>query len=264
MYKEYKEYKDLLIKVLMYKLVVGALFKNESHILKEWVEHYLYHGVEHFFLIDDNSTDNSVDILQPYIKNGIITLFQEKCDYFLGRQMYLYNKCIFPHYKESEWLLMVDLDEFVWSPLHIDLRETLKMCSNIGQIQIHHTLYGSSGHIKQPESVVKHFTHRTYEESQPTNLKYFLHSTFEFTSLAVHNAFFKEPENEQNGTFLILGPEYFIMNHYSCQSLEFWNNVKCVRGDSDNYRIRNTDDFQLLDKNDVEDRRLLEQNKGSL
>ena len=42
----------------MYKLSVGTIFKNEEHIIKEWIEHYLYHGVEHFYLIDDNSDDN--------------------------------------------------------------------------------------------------------------------------------------------------------------------------------------------------------------
>ena len=30
-------------------------------------------------------------------------------------------KCIYPHYKETEWLLLVDLDEFVWSPMNINL-----------------------------------------------------------------------------------------------------------------------------------------------
>ena len=42
-----------------------------------------------FFLIDDSSTDNSVDILSQYIENGIVTLFRENCDYFIGRQMHL-------------------------------------------------------------------------------------------------------------------------------------------------------------------------------
>ena len=52
----------------MYKLSVGALFKNEASILKEWIEHYLHHGVEHFYLINDNSTDNFLDVLQPYVE----------------------------------------------------------------------------------------------------------------------------------------------------------------------------------------------------
>ena len=50
-----------------YFFSIGAIFKNESHILKEWVEHYLFHGVDHMFLINDKSTDNYLEILEPYI-----------------------------------------------------------------------------------------------------------------------------------------------------------------------------------------------------
>jgi hypothetical protein len=32
----------------MRKLSFGAIFKNEEGARQEWVEHYLYHGVEHF------------------------------------------------------------------------------------------------------------------------------------------------------------------------------------------------------------------------
>ena len=35
----------------MFYFTIGAVFKNESHILKEWIEHYLYHGIEHIYLI---------------------------------------------------------------------------------------------------------------------------------------------------------------------------------------------------------------------
>ena len=52
---------------MIYKLSVGALFKNESHSIKEWIKHYLYHGVEHFYLIDDGSTDNYLEEIQEFI-----------------------------------------------------------------------------------------------------------------------------------------------------------------------------------------------------
>jgi len=39
-------------------LGIGAVFKNESHIMIEWIEHYLSHGVDTIYLINDESTDN--------------------------------------------------------------------------------------------------------------------------------------------------------------------------------------------------------------
>jgi hypothetical protein len=50
------------------------------------------------------------------------------------------------------------------------------------------------------------------------------------------------------------------MNHYNCQSRNFWNEVKCNRGDADNYLIRKPEDFNRLDVNDVEDLGLFNQN----
>ena len=34
----------------MYSISVLAMFKNESIIIKEWLEHYLAEGVQHFYL----------------------------------------------------------------------------------------------------------------------------------------------------------------------------------------------------------------------
>jgi glycosyltransferase involved in cell wall biosynthesis len=75
---------------------VGAIFKNEALILKEWIEHYLYHGAEHFYLINDNSDDNSLEVIQEYIDKNLITLFNVNEEYYLGRQRNLYNRHILP------------------------------------------------------------------------------------------------------------------------------------------------------------------------
>lgn len=40
------------------KLGILAMFKNEAHIIKEWLNHYISEGVTFFYLINDNSNDN--------------------------------------------------------------------------------------------------------------------------------------------------------------------------------------------------------------
>ena len=39
--------------------------------IKVWLEHYINQGVDIFYLINNNSDDNPLDILQPYIDKGI-------------------------------------------------------------------------------------------------------------------------------------------------------------------------------------------------
>jgi len=244
----------------MYKLSVGAIFRNESHGIKEWIEHYLLHGVEHFYLINDESTDNTVEIIQTYIDENIITLFNPIWPRYLGRQRDMYTKYILPHLKETQWLLMVDLDEYMWSPIDINLVKPLEKCLNLGQLQVRETRFGSNGHIEQPARIVESFTKCT---TKRCCFKYFVNSKYEFTHLNVHHATFANKEHELNN-FLILGDEYFMLNHYSCQSRNFWRDVKCTRNDCDNYRVRNMDGFAELDLNDVEDLRLAIQNNPPL
>jgi glycosyltransferase involved in cell wall biosynthesis len=247
----------------MYSLSVGAMFKNESHSIEEWLKHYLFHGVEHFYLIDDASTDGTVEILKPYIDKGLVTLFQVQEPYYLGRQRALYNRHILPLLKESQWLLMIDIDEYVWSPQNVRLTAILDRFTTYGQIQVREIVFGSNGHVEQPAALVPSFTKREKLDSNASKkLKYFLNSTYEFSSLNVHHAdFVIKDYMSDRGKFIIAYPHTFRMNHYNCQSLDFWTRVKCTRGDADNYLVRTVADFKAYDHNDEEDLDLLNQNK---
>jgi hypothetical protein len=244
-----------------YYLSVGAMFKNESHSIKEWIMHYLHHGAEHFYLINDNSSDNFMEIIQEYIDNGIVTLFNDNEPYYLGRQRNLYNKHILPRIKETKWLLMVDMDEYVWSKMDVNLSNVLKICENLAQIQIRQTLFGSNGHITQPKFLVKSFTKKENENPSEGKVKYFINNSYEFSSLNIHHAnFVDETLTTDYSKFMIIDRNYFKMNHYCCQSIDFWNEVKCTRGDGDNYLTRTPECFHNYDVNEIEDLELYNQN----
>jgi hypothetical protein len=235
------------------------VFKNEKLSMKEWLMHYLHHGADHFYLIDDGSTDDYLTVLQPFIDQGVVTLFSALFPYYLGRQRAMYNRFILPRLKETEWLLMVDMDEFLWSSQSVKVTDILKTCRHLGQIQVIDQIFGSNGFVEQPHSVVDSFTKRQREPRG--HLKYFVNTTFEFSSLNVHHATFQDAERYENGRyFQMFDRSVFVVNHYSCQSREFWNNVKCTRGDADHYLQRTPADFDVLDLNEVEDLGLKEQN----
>jgi hypothetical protein len=155
---------------------------------------------------------------------------------------------------------MIDLDEFVWSPTYVDLRIPLASAAHIGQIQIEHTVFGSAGLEENPPSVVAAYVRRAAESptQNPGMRKYFVNSRFSITSLNVHHASFERLEDEKN--HFILDQNCFRLNHYCCQSREFWWQVKCQRGDVNNWRVRTMKDFAEVDLNDVEDRGLATQN----
>ena len=248
-----------------YELAIGALFKNESDSILEWIAHYIYHGVEHFYLINDASTDNTVAIIQPYIDAGLVTLFDAKCPYYLGRQRAMYNQYLLPilDAHETQWLMISDMDEYVWSQESRDLKHVFRMCKHLAQVQYNHTLFGSNGHIRQPSGgLVRNFTRRSRD--RPTqhiqNYKYTVNSDFRFSSLNIHHATSVDPEHMKEAFFLHVRDPWILMNHYSCQSWDFWNEVKCTRGDGDHYLVRDEEQFRRSDINEVEDLELWEQN----
>jgi len=246
----------------MYYLSVGAMFKNERNGIVEWIKHYLHHGVEHFYLINDGSTDDTVAQIQEYIDKGLITLFNVEEPYYLGRQRNLYNRHILPCIKQTKWLMMVDLDEYVWSRQSINLLYVLKSAEHLAQIQIRELLFGSNGHEQQPTGLVKSFTKRRAERIvENPKLKYIVNSDYEFGSLNIHHANFMDPTFiHRTDKFIIVDPDFLCYNHYNCQSREHWNTVKCMREDADNYLVRTEEDFKVYDINEMEDLELVQQN----
>jgi len=289
----------------MYYLTVGAIFKNESHCLQEWIEHHLYHGVEHFYLINDESTDEFMKILQPYINKDIITLYNVKNHpKYPGKQGKLYEKYFSPLLKNKimKWLMIIDLDEFVYSPLdqksedrsvnqenkdikNVDTENTkehlntqtlnisniLRKYEDYALVELDWVLFGSNGHIKQPKSLIEGFT-KMYKDG---GFKQICNSSFHITALGVHehhaygktiNISLKKGTEDRiirEKKFDHNNPE-LIINHYQCQSLEFWQSVKMTRGDLDNYlpdNGRTLEVFKKQDRNEIEDLKLLEQNR---
>jgi len=247
---------------------IGTVFKNESHIMKEWLEHYFFHGVEHIYMINDNSNDNYMDILQPYIDKGVVTLFHADQPHYLGRQIDMYNIHFIPILKSTYWFGIFDMDEFLYSVIEVDLKNMLKSCENIAQIQIKNTLFGSNNLIEHPKYIVPNFTKRHIQHKDCHQLiKYIINTNYDYASLNIHHAEFLNKDNMTNGKFIYL--DYtanlerpcFTLNHYYCQSRDFWDTIKCTRGDVNNYLKRDDHLFKLHDLNDIEDLRLIEQNK---
>jgi hypothetical protein len=234
--------------------------------MKEWLEHYLLHGVEHFYLINDRSTDESLDILKEYIDKGVVELFHTDKPMYYGRQRDSYDELILPRLqaREMKWLMMIDFDEFVWSPMNVDLRVVLGYLSRFKQIQLGQVLFGSNGHIEQPKSVVAGFTKHSSESLTGIPFKYIVQSDVDFVRLDVHIARFAKKEMYGDDTFMIVNPNWIVLNHYNCQSRSFWQTTKMTRGDADNYKVRDMELFNTMNRNDVEDTRLLEQNKELL
>ena len=94
----------------LYQLSLILIFKDEAPYLREWLEYHLMLGVQHFYLYQNNSTDDYATVVQPYIDQGLVTLIEwpdhpgQYSAYYHWYQNYRH---------ESHWASFIDIDEFL-------------------------------------------------------------------------------------------------------------------------------------------------------
>lgn len=131
----------------LYNVSVCSIFKNEAPYLKEWIEFNHIVGVDHFYLYNNNSDDDYISVLEPYINSGLVTLYQWPKN---QAQMECYNDCIMKHKKDTKWLGFIDIDEFI-VPIEMNsIYEFLLPFENkYGAVKIYWKMFGTSGLIER-------------------------------------------------------------------------------------------------------------------
>jgi len=225
-----------------YKLALCAIFKNESHIFNEWLEHYINQGVEKFYLIDNGSTDDYMKEIQRFMDK--ITLFRDEKQHAQAEH---YNRYVLPLCKEAEWLLVCDLDEFIYARKSFKtITEYLQtLPDHVSSVRVPWKIFGSSGYKDQPKRVVRSFLMREYYNNKWFESGHFksIARTSELFSIDVHtmgikngiyidSRFLKNFPDPVSLTEEELDKFFLHCNHYAIQSYNWFMKVKTTRGDA--------------------------------
>jgi hypothetical protein len=141
-------------KPFKHTLSIGSIFHNEADYMKEWIDYHKIVGVEHFFLYNNNSTDNYLSVLDPYIKAGLVDLIEwpsaqegnEWINFCYTVQTNAYNDAIIRSRKISKWLALIDLDEFIIPVNYKTVSELLEdKYSDVAGLCVNWQCYGTSG-----------------------------------------------------------------------------------------------------------------------
>lgn len=137
----------------VYELTICAIFHDEAPYMQEWIEFHKIVGVQHFILYNNNSTDDYLNVLTPYIEEGIVELiewpsFQKDKDwnnFCFNIQPNAYTDAINKTKNISKWLALIDTDEFIVPVLDKTILECLEnRYSSVSGLGINWQYYGTS------------------------------------------------------------------------------------------------------------------------
>ncbi len=246
-------------------IAMVTIIKNEGRYIKEWVDYHRLLGINRFYLYDNESTDDTREILAPYVHDGTVVLRDIAGS---ARQLDAYNDALSRYGKSCKYMAFVDADEFFVVddvPL-VDFLDA-KLKGSAGGLAFNWMIFGSSGRTRREEGlVIERFTRRAdYTDSKNKHVKQVVRP---HTALAMCNPHFCRylwgyhaidiwgRPIQESFTDELPGIPLPRLNHYFTKSFEEFKE-KRARGCADEHEDRSLDEFYDHDCNDVVDTGLL-------
>ncbi|MBQ9285331.1 MAG: glycosyltransferase family 92 protein [Bacteroidaceae bacterium] len=241
-------------------LSVCAIAKNEGPYFKEWIEWHMSHGVEKFYIYDNESTDGTKDVLQPYIQSGVV-----EYKYWPGyrRQLAAYDDCLANYRFSSRWIAFIDLDEFIVPVKDASIADFLKGFESFAAVEVNWLIYGSGGQQKKlPGTMMERFRfHSKPDHYLNRHVKSIVDPRRVFTMIGCHEAAkisgyiadshgqpvtknFREREPQQ---------DVIRISHYAVRSYEEFIEKQARGRASGTQKTVRSEYFTQYDLNDIED-----------
>lgn len=263
------------------KLSIMAIFKNEELYLEEWLQHHINEGINHFYLYSNDENMEKYKFLDKYTdKITLIPWTNVTQSIHSTVQRDAYTHCIQNYINEYDFLLMLDIDEFLVPLLKnrkvVDIVNKLDK-NKVKAVKIQRYNFGSNGHVKKPFGPIM----QNYKKHEKicSSFKAMANSIYIDTSQIyygvhdhpykdeegkIYNSYLKYIVNENTNTYI--GPNGctissineipLVINHYYTKSQEEYIN-RCklwVNGGINGigYRKDCDENFKEKDVSDIE------------
>lgn len=247
-------------------LSIVCIAKYEADYVKEWIDYHLLIGVDRIYFYDNESPDNTIEILRPYIESGKVVYHLLKGR---ARQLDAYNDAIIRYAKKTKYMAFIDLDEFLVLEEKKTLKETIDSIMRkdlrAGGVAVNWRVYGSSGHIQKPSGlVIENYLYRgSYDKlgndhiktiANPRFVDYYIHVHFPQYKLGFYNI-------DENGNKVAESKnicketKHIRINHYLTKSKEECL-IRRSREKADATNIENInalEEFAKYNNNDIYD-----------
>lgn len=144
------------------KVLLCGIAKLENDYVREWVEHHLKLGFDHIIIGDNNDPDG--EILQhpiiDYILNNKVTVLDVRTPKIT--QMSFYNNVYNNYCNDYDWVLFLDIDEFLFLEKDNNIHDYLArdIFNEFNSIKIHWMIMDDNNMLtNNGDPVVERFTH---------------------------------------------------------------------------------------------------------
>ncbi len=140
-----------------YSISAMVRVKNDAPFIREWLAHYVGLGVEHFYVYDNGSDDDTVGVINDLVEKGIVTLIDFPV-------VPITPACVFHFFEnyafESDWCCFFDSDEFLMMPRGMDIHALLEACPKAPAVAVNWRYMGSGWFKKLPAGLMtEHLVH---------------------------------------------------------------------------------------------------------
>jgi hypothetical protein len=214
-----------------WELTITTITYNCGQYLKEWLDFHFSQGVEHVFVYDQQSTDNTLEILKPYIQSQLVTFIEWPSIFKNSTQIFCYAHSIASNRMKTKWMALIDTDEFIFSRVSANLLFELRKLDDFDALYLPWNCFGSSGHKVKPSGyVTRNYTHKA---KLPTGIDW-LDRDLQKIKAIIKPAkckLVKVHGSEVSGS-IAFNPENIQLNHYITRSEEEFN-LKIKRNTTD-------------------------------
>ena len=156
-------------------LSIATIIRNEAPYLAEWLEFHRMLGVEHVYLYDNDSIDDSSAVISHFAQDDFVTVTPWPFPWNKTGEPAGQHRA-FAHALSTfgggwRWMAMIDVDEFLFPVAGDSLVSTLSAYEDLPALAIPWTMFGSSGHRLRPSGlVIENYVKRSPKLEKPKSI----------------------------------------------------------------------------------------------
>jgi hypothetical protein len=248
------------------RIGICTIQRNRGKWLKEWISFHHVIGITHFYIYLHKCTDNSKSIVTELQKSFNIQCFEVN-EETVRPQLVAYQHAYQAFGHEVDWMAFIDGDEFLFPSVANTLADVLQEFEyqKLSALAVYWQCFGSSGHIQDPDGlVIEDYIYRA-KLDYPGNRhiksivkggqgQYCYSAENAHLFNTIYGTFDELMRPINKGLMRELTPSYekIRINHYVCQSYEYFKNFKQASGaaDAGSDLIRSEEWWQDNDRNE--------------